>query len=116
MEKNEGFKLTLPMVRRMLYSVLYGDILMTLTNQAKAMEVHRGDAEAKADYWTKKLVEQLGKGGPLPYSKIKRTYREVVRDFASIPRTEEERIKENKIKRWRRTGSGGFRRSLFCKW
>ena len=71
----------------MLYSVLYGDILMTLTNQAKAMEVHRGDAEEKADYWTKKLVDQLGKPGFLSYGKIKNTYREMVRDFASISMT-----------------------------
>ncbi len=93
MEKNEGFKLTLPMIRRMLYSVLYGDIIMTLANQAKAMEVHRGDAEAKADYWTKKLVEELGKSTPFTYGKIKRTYRELVRDFASISMTSENKIK-----------------------
>jgi len=93
MEKNEGFKLSVPMVRRMLYSVLYGDIIMTLTNQTKAREVHAGDAEEKADYWTKKLVEQLGKGGLLTYGKIKKTYRELVRDFASVSMTEEDRIK-----------------------
>ena len=77
----------------MLYSVLYGDIIMTLANQAKAMEVHRGDAEAKADYWTKKLVEELGKSTPFTYGKIKRTYRELVRDFASISMTSENKIK-----------------------
>ena len=93
MEKNEGFKLTPLMVRRMLYAVLYGDVIMTLCNQAKAMEVHRGDAEEKADLWTKKLVEQLGKPDILPYSKIKKNYREMVRDFASISMTKDNRIK-----------------------
>ena len=93
MEKNEGFKLTLPMIRRMMYSVLYGDIVMTLANQTKAREIHKGDAEEKADYWTKALVEQLGKPGLLPYSKIKSTYRKVVRDFASIPMTDEEKVR-----------------------
>lgn len=93
MEKNSGFKITVPMARRMLYAVLYGDVIMTLCNQAKAMEVHRGDAEAKADYWTKELVEQLGKSSPLPYSRIKKNYREMVRDFASISMTKENKIK-----------------------
>ncbi|MBP5529973.1 MAG: 2-hydroxyacyl-CoA dehydratase [Lachnospiraceae bacterium] len=93
MEKNSGFKLTPLMVRRMLYSVLYGDVIMTLCNQAKAMEVHRGDAEEKADYWTKKLVEELGKPGPLPYSRIKKNYREMIKDFASISMTKDNRIK-----------------------
>ena len=93
MEKNSGFKLSLPMVRRMMYSVLYGDILMTLTNQSKASEIHKGDAEEKADLWTTKLVDQLKKPGLLPYSKIKSTYREIVRDFNSISRTDENRVK-----------------------
>ena len=93
MEKNEGFKLTPLMVRRMLYAVLYGDVIMTLCNQAKAMEVHRGDAEEKADLWTRKLVEQLGRPELLPYSKIKKNYREMVKDFASISMTKDNRIK-----------------------
>lgn len=93
MEKNEGFKLTLPMIRRMMYSVLYGDILMTLTNQVKAREIHKGDAEKKADEWTEKLVKQLGKPGRLSYGKIKRTYSEIIKDFASVQMTNEERVK-----------------------
>ncbi len=93
MEKNSGFKLSLPMVRRMLYSVLYGDVIMILTNQAKAMEIHHGDAEEKADYWTRKLVDELGRSGPLFYGKIKKNYREMARDFASISMTKDSRIK-----------------------
>lgn len=92
-EKNSGFKLTLPMIRRMMYSVLYGDIIMTLANQTKSREIHKGDAEAKADYWTEKIVQQLGKPGSLPYCKIKETYREIVKDFASISMTNEEKVK-----------------------
>lgn len=92
-EKNSGFKLTLPMIRRMMYSVLYGDIIMTLANQTKAREIHKGDAEAKADYWTEKIVKQLGKPGSLPYYKIKDTYREIIKDFASISMTNEEKVK-----------------------
>lgn len=93
MEKNEGFKLTLPMIRRMMYSVLYGDILMTLTNQVKAREINKGDAEKKADEWTAKLVAQLGKSGRLSYGKIRNTYSEIIKDFASVPMTNEEKVK-----------------------
>ena len=71
---------------------LYGDIIMTLTNQVKAREIHRGDAEKKADEWTEKIVKQLGKSGRISYSKIKRTYREIVKDFASVSMTNEERV------------------------
>ena len=93
MEKNSGFKLTLPMIRRMMYSVLYGDVVMTLANQTKAREIHKGDAEEKADYWTKKLVEELGKPGLLSYSKIKSNYRKMVRDFASVPMSSDDKVR-----------------------
>ncbi len=33
MEKDSAFKLTLPMLHRMMYAVLYGDLLMSLRNQ-----------------------------------------------------------------------------------
>ena len=42
LEKNSGFKLSIPMMRRMLYSVIYGDVLMVLCNQVKAHEIHKG--------------------------------------------------------------------------
>ena len=93
MEKNSGFKITVPMARRMMYAVLYGDVIMTLTNQAKAMEIHHGDAEAKADYWTEKLVEELGRPGVIFYSSIKKNYRAMVKDFSSISMTKDSRIK-----------------------
>ena len=93
MEKNEGFKLTLPMIRRMMYAVLYGDILMTVTNQVKVREINKGDAEKKAEEWTRKLVEQLGKSGRLSYKTIKKSYAEIIRDFASVPVVDEPKVK-----------------------
>lgn len=93
MEKNEGFKLTLPMIRRMMYAVLYGDILMTVTNQVKVCEINKGDAEKKAEEWTRKLVEQLGKSGRLSYKTIKKSYAEIIRDFASVPVVDEPKVK-----------------------
>ena len=48
LEKHPGFQLTLPLVRKMLYGVLYGDLLMNLVNQTKPYEVERGSAQALA--------------------------------------------------------------------
>lgn len=93
LEKNSGFKMSVPMIRRMMYAVLYGDVLMLATNQTKAYEVHKGEAEAMADKWTEKLVKQLGAKGRLPYKKIKETYREILRDFMTIERTHEKKVK-----------------------
>ncbi|MDD6733520.1 MAG: 2-hydroxyacyl-CoA dehydratase [Lachnospiraceae bacterium] len=92
-EKNSGFKLSIPMIRRMLYAVIYGDVLMLMTNQVKPYEIHPGDAEKMADEWTKKCVDQLRKPGVLPYGIIKNTYHRIIRDFEKIPRTGEKKVK-----------------------
>lgn len=93
LEKNSGFKLSIPMMRRMLYSVIYGDVLMVLCNQVKAHEVHKGEAESMADKWTKLCVDQLKKPGILPYSKIKKTYVDIIRDYKTIELDGIEKVK-----------------------
>ncbi|MCQ2517496.1 MAG: 2-hydroxyacyl-CoA dehydratase [Lachnospiraceae bacterium] len=93
LEKNSGFKLSIPMIRRMLYAVIYGDILMLLTNQVKSREIHQGDAERLADEWTVRLVDRLGNKKSLSYGAIKKTFRAIVRDFDKIPVTREKKVK-----------------------
>ena len=41
-EKHPGFHITLPMIVRMLYAILYADLLMLLVNQAKPYEIEEG--------------------------------------------------------------------------
>ena len=41
LERHPGFKLTVPIIYRMLYAILYGDLLMTLKNQCRPYEINR---------------------------------------------------------------------------
>ena len=85
LEKNSGFKLSLSMIRRMMYAVLYGDIMMYTINQTKPYEIEKGASEKLADEWTEKLVERLGNKKSLSYGEIKRTYRDIIKSFAALP-------------------------------
>ena len=93
LEKHPGFKLTLPMLYKMLYAVLYGDLLMTLRNQCKPYEIEIGASEELANSWALRLAEEMRRKGCMNYKKIKQNYRDIVRDFARLPRTTEEKIK-----------------------
>ena len=92
LEKNSGFKLTVPMILRMLYAIVYGDVIMCVCNQAKAYEVNKGDSEKLADEWTAKLVAQLAEKN-ITYGKVKKTIRQMVREFEAIPKTGEKKEK-----------------------
>jgi predicted nucleotide-binding protein (sugar kinase/HSP70/actin superfamily) len=93
LEKHPGFQLTLPVLHRLLYAVLYGDLLMSLRNQCKPYELEPGASDALADLWTRRLAEEMRSSRTVSYRKVKRDYAEIVRDFAALPRTAEKKPK-----------------------
>ena len=93
LERHPGFRLTVPMLYRMLYAVLYGDLLMTLRNQCRPYEINKGESDALAGKWAEKLSKELSKGSRIRYKKIKENYADIVRDFSEIPRREERKVK-----------------------
>ena len=75
-EKNPGFQLTLPLLIKMLYAVLFGDLLMTLTQRTRPYETEPGAAERLAEQWTNRLVCEMQKSRvKLPYRSVKELYR-----------------------------------------
>lgn len=84
MEKNSAFKLTLPMLYRMMYCVFYGDLMMCLQNQCRPYELNPGDTMKVTEKWTQLLAEEM-KENSVSYSKVKENYRKIVADYLAIP-------------------------------
>lgn len=91
-EKHPGFNLSLGMLHRMLYAVTYGDLLMTVVNQTKPYEVVPGEAERKAEEWTERLTAEMAEKR-ISYRRIKKNYRAIIDDFASIAKKEKETVR-----------------------
>ena len=85
LEKHPGFRVTVRKLHRLLYAVLYGDLLMTLVNQTRPYERSAGQAERMAEEWTRRLGDELGASRRIDYGKVKENYRQIVRSFAHIP-------------------------------
>ncbi|MBE6715057.1 MAG: 2-hydroxyglutaryl-CoA dehydratase, partial [Ruminococcaceae bacterium] len=92
MDENPGFQLTLPILHRMVYAVMYGDLLMLLRNQCVPYEKVKGTTDAKCEKWTKKLTDEMAVSR-IKYRNIKKNYAAIVKDFASIPKNDEKKIK-----------------------
>ena len=84
MEDHPGFKLTLPMIYRMMYCSLYGDLLMLLSNQCRPYEKHKGETDATVRRWTDYLIEEMRQIKNIKYSHIKENYKKILDDFAKI--------------------------------
>ncbi len=86
LESHPGFKMSVPMVRRLLYAILYADLLMLLRNQCRPYEIRPGESEELALAWTDRLAKEMDKGEHISYRKVKQTYRAILADFEKIPR------------------------------
>ena len=93
-EKHPGWKLTVPILHRMMYGVLYGDLIMSLVNQCKPYEVRAGESQALADRWTVRLADEMAHERVLSYRNVKKNYRKILRDFNAIEvvRTQKPRV------------------------
>ncbi len=86
MESNPGFSLTPVMLDKIFYAITYGDLLMLLHNQCRPYEVEPGSSEALVDRWAARLTEEMRGRGLVRYRQVKANYREIIRDFAALPR------------------------------
>ncbi len=88
LEEHPGFPMGVKMIHRLLYAVLYGDLLMLLRNQCRSYELRSGESEELAMVWTDRLAKEMDTGAKLSYKKVKENYRKIIADFEKIPRAE----------------------------
>lgn len=90
LEKDSGFKITPIMFLKLLYAVLYGDLLMTVYNQCRPYELVKGASKKVLDKWQSKLQKLFRTG--TKYMKTSKLYKEILDDFASIERSKVKKI------------------------
>ncbi len=93
LEKNSGFQFTVSLVLEALYCVFYGDLLMSLKNQAEPYEVQPGATKALVEHWVDELSDQFKQHTYIPVIHFKRNLKHIVQDFEALERTQEQKIK-----------------------
>ena len=81
MEKNPGFKITIPLLEKLLKSIIYGDLLQKLLLKNRAYEINKGESQKLYDKWMencKKLVEHSSS------KEFKKSIYAMVNDFEKI--------------------------------
>lgn len=85
MEKNSGFQMTLPLLRRAIAALTYGDLLMLLKNQTKPYEVRFGQSDGLVEDWIKKLTGLFEQGKAFTQREVRAYFDQITRSFAEIP-------------------------------
>ena len=93
LEKESGFQMTLPLIRRALACVLYGDLLCALRNQTAPYENEPGAADRLVDLWVERLGRVLLAGKGFTAREMKHTFPLMAKEFAALPVTRVPKVK-----------------------
>ena len=88
LERSSGFRLTLPLIRQLVASLVYGDCIMCLSNQTRPYELRRGETDALIEKWNDALIGQYNRGKGLSRGEMRRNLAKIADDFDAIPRSE----------------------------
>jgi len=93
LESNSGFKITLPLLRRGIAALTYGDLLMLLKNQTKPYERNPGASDALVQEWIVKLTKLFEQNKAFTQREVHAYFDEIARSFAELPREERQKTK-----------------------
>ena len=83
MEKNEGFKVKIPLLADAAQAIVYGDLLMRCVYRVRPYELVPGSTNDLHQKWTKKCIEALVDQNSI--SHYKQICHDIVADFDSLP-------------------------------
>ena len=93
LEKGSGLPLTLPLLRKVIAAIFYGDMLVALRSQTHPYENHKGDADAMTEKWIARIQEWLRSDRNYSARDMKKRFPEIAADYAAIPVTRVPKVK-----------------------
>lgn len=84
MEKNSGFSLSIPLIRRFVGGLVYGDQLMLLSNQTKPYEVNKGESMKLVEEWSNKISQMLIEGKGYTLEELDENLDKITKSFSKI--------------------------------
>ena len=85
LEKDSGFPMTLPMMRKLLACIYYGDLLVALKAQTEPYELEKGAASACQEKWLDTICGWVLQDKGWSGREIKAAMPKIAADFAAIP-------------------------------
>lgn len=85
LEKNPGFGLTVSFVRKAVFAMLYGDLIVLLANQVRPYETVPSTTDNMVDRWEARLLSEMKEGNGLSFRSMKKNFERIIADFDSIP-------------------------------
>lgn len=92
-EEDSAFKITLPMLKKLVNAIMIGDLLMCVSNQTRAYEINKGDSDSLVEKWIDRISDSTKSKALLSFNTLKAESRLILEDFAKVYRTNDPKIK-----------------------
>ena len=93
LEENPGFSLSVGLIRKLVYGMMYGDIIMNVANQVRPYEVEKGAADRMVAHWQDRLIAGFQSGKGMNRRPMKENFCQICNDFAAIPVAGEPKVR-----------------------
>lgn len=81
-ESNPGFKYTLPMLKRIVVAILYGDLFERVVYRTRPYELEKGQIDALHEEWLKKVEGNVRNGS---LTQFNRSMKKIIKEFDTVP-------------------------------
>ena len=85
LEKNPGFKLSIPFLRKAVFAMMYGDIIVQTSNQVRPYEVTSGQTDETIEQCISWLLEEFDQGRGMSFKSMTANFDRITAAFKAIP-------------------------------
>ena len=93
LEKNPGFQLSLNFLRKAVFAMMYGDIIMNVANQVRPYEVVPGDTDRAVEVCMDWLLAGMDQGKGLSYKSMCENFDKICDQFKAVPVAGEQKVR-----------------------
>jgi predicted nucleotide-binding protein (sugar kinase/HSP70/actin superfamily) len=79
--QNKSIGFSFPMIRDLILVILYGDLIMKLSNRIRPYEIYVGQTDALVESWLIRLAKIISRN---TWFNFKKTLKEIVKDFDNV--------------------------------
>ena len=92
LESNPGFQLTVGMLRKVVFAIIYGDLILNVSNQVRPYELTEGDTDACVRSCMDFLLSDMHQGKGMSFKSMKANFHRIIDAFKAIPVSQEKKV------------------------
>ncbi|MDD5937445.1 MAG: 2-hydroxyacyl-CoA dehydratase [Clostridiales bacterium] len=92
LERNPGFVLTPGILRKAVFAIIYGDLILNVSNQVRPYELTKGDTDAAVQKCMDFLLKDMDNGKGMTFKSMEANFDRIIDVFKAVPVSLEKKV------------------------